>query len=81
MMTLILTVSILSLIMLTGLNLADAALRESRRRVSDDVPAIDKELRLNAKIRELQGLIRAGDELTEKYKTVEHVGRVREGGK
>ena len=68
----------LVLTMLTGLALADAAIRESKRRITDDVPAIDKELQLNAKIRELQGISRVGDELTEKYKTVEHVGRVRE---
>ena len=68
----------LVLTMLTGLALADAAIRESKRRITDDVPEIDAALQLNAKIRELQGLSRVGDELTEKYKTVEHVGRVRE---
>lgn len=68
----------LVLTMLTGLALADAAIRESKRRITDDVPEIDAALQLNAKIRELQGISRVGDELTEKYKTVEHVGRVRE---
>jgi hypothetical protein len=68
----------LVLTMLTGLALADAAIRESKRRITDDVPEIDAALQLNAKIRELQGVSRVGDELTERYKTVEHVGRVRE---
>lgn len=68
----------LLLTMLTGLALADAAIRESKRRITDDVPCIDKELQLNAKIRELQGISRVGDELTEHRKNVEHVGRVRE---
>jgi hypothetical protein len=77
-MTFILLFAGLVLTMLTGLALADAAIRESKRRITDDVPAIDKELQLNAKIRELQGISRVGDELTERYKTVEHVGRVRE---
>tara|TARA_R110000868_G_scaffold92898_5_gene257593 strand:+ start:789 stop:1130 length:342 start_codon:yes stop_codon:yes gene_type:complete len=68
----------LVLTMLTGLALADAAIKESKRRITDDVPEIEAALQLNAKIRELQGISRVGDELTEKYKTVEHVGRVRE---
>ena len=68
----------LVLTMLTGLALADAAIRESKRRITDDVPEIDAALQLNAKIREMHGISRVGDELTEKYKTVEHVGRVRE---
>ena len=71
----------LVLTMLTGLALAASAIREDKRRITDDVPEIDAALQLNAKIRELQGISRVGDELTEKYKTVEHVGRVREGGK
>jgi len=71
----------LVLTMLTGLALADAAVRESKRRITDDVPDIQAELELNAKVRDLQGTSRVGDELTEKYKTVEHVGRVRESGK
>jgi hypothetical protein len=71
----------LVLTMLTGLALAGAAIREDRRRFKDEVPSIEAELQLNAKIRELQGLSRVGDELTEKYKSVEHVGRVRESGK
>jgi hypothetical protein len=80
-MTFIIIVLGLVLTMLTGLALADAAIRDSKRRITDDAPAIDKELQLNAKIRELQGISRVGDELTERYKTVEHVGRVRESGK
>ena len=68
----------LTLTMLTGLGLAAAAIREDKLRFKDEVPSIEAELALNAKIRELQGVNRVGDELTEKYKTVEHVGRVRE---
>ena len=67
----------LTLSMLTGLGLADTAIRESKRRVSDDTPAIDLELKLNAKLRELQGIARVGDALTERRKE-EAVGRVRE---
>jgi hypothetical protein len=67
----------LTLTMLTGLGLAAAAIREDRRRFKDELPDIQAELALNAKIRELQGLTRVGDELTERYKSVEHVGRVR----
>ena len=73
----------LTITMLTGLALAGAAVQGDRRRFRDDVPDIQAELALNAKIRELQGLNRVGDELTERYKSVEHVGRVRsrESGK
>ena len=71
----------LTLTMLTGLGLAAAAIREDKLRFKDEVPGIEAELALNAKIRELQGLNRVGDELTERYRTVEHVGRVRESGK
>ncbi len=73
----------LTLTMLTGLALAGAAVHGDRRSLKDDVPDIQAELALNAKIRELQGLNRVGDELTERYKSVEHVGRVRsqESGK
>ena len=58
--------------------LAGAAIRGGGRTFKDEVPDIQAELALNAKIRELQGLTRVGDELTERYKSVEHVGRVRE---
>ena len=68
----------LVLTMLTGLALAAAAIREDKLRFRDETPSIEAELQLNAKIRELQGVNRVGDELTERYKTVEHVGRVRE---
>ena len=67
----------LTMTMLTGLVLAGAAIQVDRRWLRDEVPDIQAELALNAKIRELQGLNRVGDELTERYKTVEHVGRVR----
>lgn len=68
----------LTMTMLTGLALAGAAVQGDRRRFRDEVPDIQAELALNAKIRELQGVTRVGDELTERYKSVEHVGRVRE---
>ena len=68
----------LTLTMLTGLGLAAAAIREDRRRFKDELPDIQAELALNAKIRELQGVTRVGDELTERYESVEHVGRVRQ---
>lgn len=67
----------LTMTMLTGLALAEAAIQGDRRGLRDEVPDIQAELALNAKIRELQGLNRVGDELTERYKSVEHVGRVR----
>ena len=67
----------LTMTMLTGLGLAAAAIREDKLRFRDETPSIEAELALNAKIRELQGVNRVGDELTEKYKAVEHVGRVR----
>jgi hypothetical protein len=71
----------LTLMMATGLALAGAAIHEDRRRFRDEVPDIQAELQLNAKIRELQGVTRVGDEMTERYESVEHVGRVRESGK
>ena len=71
----------IGLTMFTGLGLAAAAIREDKLRFRDETPSIEAELALNAKIRELQGLNRVGDELTERYRTVEHVGRVRESGK
>ena len=71
----------IGLTMFTGLGLAAAAIREDKLRFRDETPSIEAELQLNAKIRELQGLNRVGDELTERYRTVEHVGRVRESGK
>ena len=67
----------LTFTMLTGLVLAGAAIRGGGRTFKDEVPDIQAELALNAKIRELQGFSRVGDELTERYKSVEHVGRVR----
>ena len=66
--------------LLTGLGIAASSIREEKRRVSDDTLSIDEELRLNAKIRELQGVVRVGDKWTERCKTVERVGRVREIG-
>ena len=71
----------LTLMMITGLGLAAAAIKEDKLRFKDEVPSIEAELALNAKIRELQGLNRVGDELTARDRTVEHVGRVRESGR
>jgi hypothetical protein len=67
----------LTLMMATGLAFAGAVIHEDLRRVKDEVPDIEAELQLNAKIRELQGLKRVGDEMTERYRVIEHVGRVR----
>ncbi|MBP0134343.1 MAG: hypothetical protein ITD40_05220 [Nitrosarchaeum sp.] len=67
----------LTLTILTGIALAGAAIQEDRRSLKDDVLDIQAELALNAKIRELQGVNRVGDELTERYTALEHVGRVR----
>ena len=61
--------------MLGGFVIAAMSIKEERRRVSDDTLSIDKELRLNAKIRELQGFVRVGDKWTERCKTTERVGR------
>ena len=63
--------------MLTGLGIAASSIREEKRRVSDDTLSIDEELRLNAKIRELQGVVRVGDKWTERFKTAERVGRAK----
>ena len=81
MMTSIVVFAGLTLMMLTGLGIAASSIREEKRRVSDDTLSIDEELRLNAKIRELQGFVRVGDIWTERCKTTERVGRVREIGK
>ena len=81
MMTSIVVFAGLTLMMLTGLGIAASSIREEKRRVSDDTLSIDEELRLNAKIRELQGFVRVGDKWTERCKTTERVGRVREIGK
>lgn len=67
----------LTLTMLTGLNLASAAIQEASRRIPDDEKEIQKDLRFNAQLRDLQGLHRVGDELTQ-YDTSEHVSVARE---
>lgn len=46
---------------------ADSKLQQSRKRVSDDTPEIDRELALNAEIRRLQGDRRIGDDSTERF--------------
>ena len=79
MMTSLLVFFGVTCMMLGGFVIAAMSIKEERRRVSDDTLSIDKELRLNAKIRELQGFVRVGDKWTERCKTVERVGRVRKG--
>lgn len=81
MMTSLLVFFGVTCMMLGGFVIAAMSIKEERRRVSDDTLSIDKELRLNAKIRELQGFVRVGDKWTERCKTTERVGRVREIGK
>jgi len=57
---------------------ADSKLQQSRKRVSDDTPEIDRELALNAKIRELQGFRRIGDDSTEHAKQTDCAGKGRD---
>ena len=80
-MTTVIFFAWLTLMVLTGLGIAGAAIQRDRRTFKDEVPDIQAELLLNAKIRELQGPTRVGDELTARDRTVEHVGRVRESGR
>jgi hypothetical protein len=79
-MTSLLVLFGVTFMMLGGFVIAAMSIKEERRRVSDDTLSIDEELRLNAKIRELQGFVRIGDKWTERCKTVERVGRAREIG-
>lgn len=57
---------------------ADSKLAQSRKRVSDDTPDIDRELALNAEIRRLQGIHRIGDDSTEYFKTTDCAGKGRD---
>jgi len=56
---------------------ADSKLQQSRKRVSDDTPEIDRELALNAEIRRLQGFRRIGDDSTEHAKQTDCAGKGR----
>lgn len=56
-----------------ALRWADSKLQQSRKRVSDDIPDIDRELALNAEIRRLQGIHRIGDDSTEYFKKSEYI--------
>lgn len=76
-MTITVVILAFLLVTLTGLLLADDAIKESKRKVYDDAHPIDKELWFNAQLRDLQGLHRVGDELTQ-YDTSEHVSVARE---
>ena len=61
-----------------ALRWADSKLEQSRKRVSDDVPDIDRELALNAEIRRLQGIHRIGDDSTEHAKQTDCAGKGRD---
>ena len=56
---------------------ADIKLKQSRKRITDDVPDIDRELALNAEIRKLQGDRRIGDDATERFTTLDYAGKGR----
>lgn len=56
---------------------ADIKLKQSRRRITDDVPDIDRELALNAEMRRLQGIRRIGDDSTEYLKSKDYAGKGR----
>ena len=61
-----------------ALRWADSKIQQSRKRITDDVPEIDRELALNAEIRRLQGYRRIGDDSTEYVKTTDCAGKGRE---
>jgi hypothetical protein len=61
-----------------ALSWADSKIKTDRKRVSDDTPEIDRELALNAKIRELQGIHRIGDDSTEYVKSTDCAGKGRD---
>jgi len=61
-----------------ALRWADSKLQQSRKRISDDTPDIDREPALNAKIRELQGIHRIGDDSTEYLKSADGAGKGRD---
>lgn len=57
---------------------ADSKMQQSRKRITDDVPEIDRELALNAEIRRLQGYRRIGDDTTEYLKSTDCAGKGRD---
>ena len=69
--------SVLFVFFCFALKRADIKLKQSRRRITDDVPDIDRELALNAEIRKLQGDRRIGDDATERFTTLDYAGKGR----
>ena len=61
-----------------ALRWADSKLQQSRKRIRDDTPEIDRELALNAEIRRLQGDRRIGDDSTEYLKSTDCAGKGRD---
>ena len=57
---------------------ADRKIQQSCKRMTDDVPEIDRELALNAEIRRLQGDRRIGDDSTERFTTLDCAGKGRD---
>ena len=57
---------------------ADSKIKQSRKRVSEDTPDIDRELALNAEMRRLQGIHRIGDDATERFTTLDYAGKGRD---
>lgn len=60
-----------------AITIADRKLKQSRKRISNKANEIDRELALNAKIRELQGIHRIGDDSTEYFKSKDYAGKGR----
>ena len=61
-----------------ALRWADSKLQQSRKRIRDETPEIDRELALNAEIRRLQGDRRIGDDSTEYLKSTDCAGKGRD---
>ena len=69
--------SVLFVVFCFALKRADIKLQQSRKRITDDVPDIDRELALNAEMRRLQGSRRIGDDTTEYFKSKDYAGKGR----
>ena len=69
--------SVLFVVFCFSLKRADIKLQQSRKRITDDVPDIDRELALNAEMRRLQGIRRIGDDSTEYFKSKDYAGKGR----
>lgn len=69
--------SVLFVVFCFALKRADIKLKQSRNRITDDVPDIDRELALNAEMRRLQGSRRIGDDTTEYFKSKDYAGKGR----